>query len=274
MRVVRALHWCVAVLLVSAAGTFAALAQPASGYQPQVGQEGKDVVWVPTAQGLVDRMLDMAKAKPGDYVIDLGSGDGRTVITAALRGIKAHGIEYNPEMVDLAKRNAEKAGVGDKATFVKADIFESDFSRATVLTLFLLTKLNIKLRPTILEMKPGTRVVSNTFGMGEPDETAQAGPDCSSFCKAQLWIVPAKVEGTWRLGESELVLRQTYQMLSGKLQSGNVIAPLAAGRMMGDSISFEAGGGKYTGKVGGATMEGTRVQGGREEKWQATRTGD
>jgi hypothetical protein len=251
------------------------LAQPAAGYQPEIGQEGKDVVWVPTAQGLVDRMLDMAKAAPGDYVIDLGSGDGRTVITAAKRGIKAHGIEYNPDMVELAKRNAEKAGVADKATFVQADIFESDFSQATVLTLFLLTKLNIKLRPTILEMKPGTRVVSNTFGMGdwEADETIQAGPDCPSFCKAHLWIVPAKVEGTWRLGEGELVLRQTYQMLSGKLQSSNVVAPVAKGRMTGDRISFEAGGVRYSGRVTGDIMEGTSVSRGSEEKWRAVRAG-
>ncbi len=122
---------------------------------------------MPTSQALVDRMLDMAKATPSDYVVDLGSGDGRTVITAAKRGIKAHGIEYNPEMVELAKRNAEKAGVAGKATFVKADIFQSDFTQATVLTLFLLTDLNIRLRPIILKMKPGTRVVSNSFGMGD-----------------------------------------------------------------------------------------------------------
>ena len=277
MRVSRTVSWQAAALFSAAlACAVPATAQPATGYQPQVGQEGKDVVWVPTAQGLVDRMLDMAKAVPGDYVIDLGSGDGRTVITAAKRGIKALGIEYNPELVELAKRNAEKEGVADKAAFVHADIFESDFSQATVLTLFLLTKLNIKLRPTILEMRPGTRVVSNTFGMGdwEADETAQAGPDCSSFCKAQLWIVPAKVEGTWRLGGAELVLRQSYQMLSGKLETGNVVAPIAHGRMTGDRISFEAGGVTYTGQVAGDRMEGTRVSGGREEKWQAVRAGN
>ena len=135
---------CVAVLAMGGA----ALAQPATGYTPKVGQEGKDVVWVPTPQTLVDRMLDMAKATPQDYVIDLGSGDGRTVITAAKRGIKAHGIEYNPEMVDLAKRNAQKEGVADKATFVNGDIFESDFSQATVLTLFL-TSTSSSVQPSL-----------------------------------------------------------------------------------------------------------------------------
>src|SRR5262250_578208 len=143
-----------------------ALAQPAKQeFQPQVGQAGKDVIWVPTPQTLVDKMLDMAKVTPKDYVMDLGSGDGRTVITAAKRGAQARGIEYNPEMVELSKRNAAKEGVSDKASFVKADLFESDFSQATVITMFLLPSINIKLRPKILDLKPGTRIVSNTFNM-------------------------------------------------------------------------------------------------------------
>ena len=260
---------CVATLAVGGA----ALAQPATGYTPKVGQEGKDVVWVPTPQTLVDRMLDMARATPQDYVIDLGSGDGRTVITAAKRGIKAHGIEYNPEMVELAKGNAKTEGVADNATFVNGDIFETDFSQATVLTLFLLTDLNIKLRPTILKMKPGTRVVSNTFMMGdwEPDDRVEAPPGCSSFCKASLWIVPAQVEGTWRMGESELVLEQKYQAISGRLKTGNVIAPVANGRMSGDRIAFSAGGTQYTGTVAGNDIDGASKAGGAEAKWQASR---
>jgi hypothetical protein len=259
--------------LVAATTTGAALAQSAKEYEPTVGQEGKDVVWVPTAQTLVDKMLDMAKTAPGDYVIDLGSGDGRTVITAAKRGIKAHGIEYNPDMVALSKRNAEKAGVADKATFAHADIFESDFSQATVLTLFLLTDLNIKLRPTILKMKPGTRVVSNTFTMGdwEPDDMVQAPGDCRSFCSARLWILPADVGGTWQLEESELTLERHYQTFTGKLTTGNVIAPIAKSKMNGDRITFTAGGAEYTGRVTGNTMEGTRKSGGAETKWRATR---
>src|SRR5262247_3076047 len=163
---------CLALLL----GYGFAQAQPAKEYEPSVGQEGKDVVWVPTPQALVDKMLDMAKVTPKDYVIDLGSGDGRTVITAAKRGSKALGIEYNPDMVELSKRNAAKECVSDKASFVKADLFESDFSQAQVITMFLLPSINIKLRPKILDLKPGTRIVSNTFDMEDwkADETATA----------------------------------------------------------------------------------------------------
>ena len=142
-------------------------------YEPRVGQAGKDVVWVPTPQALVDKMLDLAKVTPSDYLIDLGSGDGRTVITAAKRGVRAHGIEYNPDMVELSKRNAAQEGVSDKATFAKADLFESDFSQATVITMFLLPEINLKLRPKILDLKPGTRIVSNSFHHGR----VEAGRD-------------------------------------------------------------------------------------------------
>ena len=135
-------------------------AQPAKKeFEPVVGQEGKDVIWVPTPQSLVNRMLDMAKVTPADFVIDLGSGNGITVISAAKRGARALGIEYNPDMVELSKRNAAREGVSDQATFMKADIFESDFSQATVITMYLLPSLNLKLRPTILDLKPGTRIV-------------------------------------------------------------------------------------------------------------------
>jgi SAM-dependent methyltransferase len=219
-------------------------------------------------------MLDMAKAGPNDYVVDLGSGDGRTVITAAKRGIKAHGIEYNADMVALSKRNAEAAGVGGKATFANADIFQSDFSQATVLTLFLLPQLNVKLRPTILQMKPGTRVVSNSFDMGdwEPDRTEQAPSECQSFCRAHLWIVPAQVAGSWRLGDSDLTLEQKYQTFTGKLTTGNVIAPITKGRLDGDRIVFTAGGTEYSGRVSDGTMEGTaKSAGGAEAPWKATR---
>jgi len=258
-------------LAVVATSTFA-LAQPAQEYQPQVGQRGKDVVWVPTAQALVDRMLGMAKVGPDDYVIDLGSGDGRTVITAAKRGAKAHGIEYNPDMVELSKRNAEKAGVAGKATFVKADIFASDFSSATVLTLFLLPELNLRLRPTILSMKPGTRVVSNSFTMGDwkADQIAEAAQDCQHYCRALLWIVPAKVEGTWQLAGARLDLQQTFQMLAGTLTSGNVVAPLK-GRLKGAEITFTAGDTEYTGEVKGNVIEGSSKAAGKEAAWRATR---
>jgi len=249
-----------------------AQAQPAKQYTPEVGQEGKDVVWVPTPQALVDKMLDMAKVTPQDYVIDLGSGDGRTVITAAKRGAKAHGIEYNPDMVELSKRNAAKEGVSDKATFAKADLFESDFSQAQVITMFLLTSINAKLRPKILDLKPGTRIVSNTFDMGEwkPDETAKIS-GCESWCTAHLWIVPAKVNGTWKLPQGELTLKQTFQMISGTLKNGNVITPIS-GNLNGDQISFSGGGAQYTGRVNGNAIDGT-VKGGSNGKWTATRAG-
>jgi hypothetical protein len=256
---------CLSVIVAGgSAGTQAAQQE----YQPEVGQAGKDVVWVPTPQELVDKMLDMAKVTPKDYVIDLGSGDGRTVITAAKRGARALGIEYNPEMVELSKRNAAKEGVSDKATFMKADLFETDFSQAQVITMFLLSSINLKLRPTILNLKPGTRIVSNTFDMGEwtPDETAKL-EGCSSWCTAHLWIVPAKVEGGWKLPQGELALKQTFQMISGTLKSGNNSTQITDGRLNGDQISFSAGGAQYTGRVSGNSIEGTTSNG----KWSATR---
>ena len=245
-------------------------AQPAKDYQPEVGQAGKDVVWVPTPQALVDKMLDMAKVTPKDYVIDLGSGDGRTVITAAKRGSKALGIEYNPDMVELSKRNAAKEGVTDKATFMKADLFESDFSQAQVITMFLLPSINVKLRPKILNLKPGTRIVSNTFDMEDwkADETANV-EGCMNWCTAHLWIVPAKVEGTWKTPQGELVLKQSFQMLTGTFKNGNVAAPISNAKMNGDQIIFTAAGTQYTGRVNGNTMEGNA--GGN--KWSATRAG-
>jgi len=262
-------------LSVIAASVFAQ-AQPAKEhYQPQVGQEGKDVVWVPTPQPLVEKMLDMAKVTPKDYVIDLGSGDGRTVIAAAKRGARALGIEYNPEMVGLSKRNAAKEGVSDKAHFVQADLFESNFSQATVITMFLLPEINLKLRPRILDLKPGTRIVSNSFTMGEwtADETATVSDGCSAYCTALLWIVPAKVEGTWQLPGGELTLKQNFQMISGTFKFGNSTSPITNGRLRGDQISFSAGGAQYTGRVSGNAMEGTVKTVGGGGTWSATRAG-
>ncbi len=260
------------LLSVFAAAAFAQ-AQPAQKpFEPSVGQEGKDVVWVPTPQALVDKMLDIAKVTASDYVIDLGSGDGRTVITAAKRGARTLGIEYNPDMVELSKRNAEKAGVGAKANFMKADLFESDFSQATVITMFLLPDINLKLRPKILDLKPGTRIVSNTFTMGEwkDDETATVDEKdgCTYYCTAHLWIVPAKVEGTWQMPQGELALKQTFQMVTGTLKTGGNVITIANGRLRGDQISFSAGGTQYTGRVNGNTMEG---RGGGAGNWSATR---
>lgn len=243
-------------------------------YQPMEGQQGKDVIWLPTAQLLVNKMLDMAKVTPQDYVIDLGSGDGRTVITAAKRGARALGIEYNPDMVSLSKRNAAREGVADKAQFIQADLFESDFSQATVITMFLLAELNLRLRPYILALKPGTRVVSNTFTMGEwiADETVNVdrADGCENYCTAYLWIVPANVGGRWVLPQGELILNQSFQMVSGTLKSGTQTVPIKNGKLNGDQISFSVGIAKYTGRVNGNTMQGTFESGGTTNPWNAT----
>jgi len=276
MQLSRRLAGSLAALCLALAVTCTlAHAQPAKSYKPEVGQDGKDVVWVPTAQTLVDKMLDMAKVTPQDYVIDLGSGDGRTVITAAKRGAKALGIEYEPDMVELSKRNAEKAEVGDKATFVKADIFASDFSQATVITMFLLPELNLRLRPTILNMKPGTRVVSNSFDMADwkPDRTVEAVKGCNTYCQAFLWIVPAQVEGTWQMPEGNLVLKQKFQLVSGEMKTAGVASPVTNGRLTGEEITFTAKSVRYTGRVTGNSMEGTSISGGKETPWRATREG-
>ena len=225
---------------------------------------------MPTPQALVDKMLDMAKVTPNDYVVDLGSGDGRTVITAAKRGAKAHGIEFNPKMVELSKANAAKEGVGDKATFEQGDIFVTDFSKADVVTMFLLTSINMKLRPQILNMKPGTRVASNTFDMGDwkADEEAVVTEGCTSYCKAYFWIVPAKVDGNWTMDKGELTLKQTFQNFTGSIKNGNVVTPVTNGKLKGAEISFTAAGTEYTGKVDGNTIEGVTKAG---DKWQAKR---
>jgi len=198
-------------------------------------------------------MLDLAKVTANDTVYDLGSGDGRTVITAAKRGARAFGIEYNPDMVELSKRNAAEAGVSDRATFIKADLFETDLSKADVITMFLLPSINMKLRPKILDLKPGTRIVSNTFTMGEwqADETAELGANggCeNSWCTALLWIVPAKVAGTYQTPQGEVTLKQTFQMLSGTLRAGGKTLALT-GKVNGEEISFKAGGREFRGKL-------------------------
>lgn len=239
-------------------------------FEPRVGQAGKDVVWVPTAQALVDRMLDLAQITPSDLVMDLGSGDGRTVITAAKRGTRAIGIEYNADMVALSRRNAQAAGVGELATFVQGDLFAADLSKASVITMFLLPSINLKLRPKILDLQPGTRVVSNSFDMGDwkPEQTVEAREDCTSYCRAMLWIVPAKVEGTWKLPNGELRLEQTYQMLFGTLRSGNSSMNISDAKVIGDMISFVAGDTRYLGRVRGNTIEGVSQT---STAWQAKR---
>ena len=252
----------------------AAHAQVAPGeFQPQVGQAGKDVVWVPTPPALVEKMLDMAQVTPQDYVVDLGSGDGRNIVAAARRGARALGVEFNPEMVELSKRNAAKEGVSDKASFVRGDMFEADISQATVLALFLLPDNMMKLQSKFLDLKPGSRIVGNTFGFQDwsPDAQETVSTDCSSWCTALLWIVPAKVEGTWQSPQGEHTLQQNHQMLTGTLTAAGRSGPIDGGRLRGDQISFSVAGAEYSGRVNGDTIEGTVKSGSRSDAWKATR---
>src|SRR5213082_2762681 len=208
-----------AVLLAALLVPFAASAQK---FEPQVGQAGKDVIWLPTPEEVVDRMLTMAQVTPQDFVVDLGSGDGRTVIMAAKKyGARSLGVEYNPDMVKLSQDNAQKAGVAERAQFRRADIFASDFSQATVITLYLLPALNMKLRPTILAMKPGTRVASHSFTMEDWEADEVSTMDGR---RAYFWIVPANVMGTWSLDaggqKTEISLEQTFQKINGTVSLG------------------------------------------------------
>jgi SAM-dependent methyltransferase len=271
--VVRRWVMCLGLLLLTATAAFAQAQSEVKEYTPREGQAGKDVIWLPTRETVVDKMLDLAQVTPQDFVIDLGAGDGRTVIAAAKRGARALGIEYNPDLVEFAKRNAAKEGVSDRTQFIKADIFESDFSQASVITLFLLPELNLKLRPQILNLKPGTRIVSNTFPMGEwqPDQTADVTGECSTYCTALFWIVPAKVEGEWKLSQGRLVLRQDFQTFSGMLESDGTNVQIASGRLKGDAITFSAGGTAYTGRVRGNEMEGEFSAAGKNGIWRAVR---
>ena len=254
-------------------GADAATAQTSSEpFKPVVGQEGKDVVWVPTPPVLVEKMLDMAKVTPQDFVMDLGSGDGRNIIAAAKRGARALGVEYNPDMVEYSKRTAAAEGVAERAMFVQGDMYEADISQATVLALFLLTENLNRLAPKFLSLRPGTRIVANHFGIDgwETDETGRAEGDCEMWCTALLYIVPARVAGTWRLDQGELTLEQKFQTATGTLTSGNTVLPVRNARLRGDQISFSIGDADYTGRVAGDTMQGN-VTGTRHGTWSATR---
>ena len=249
-----------------------AFAQPAKQYEPKEYQDGKDVVWVPTAQTLVDRMLDIANVTASDTVIDLGSGDGRTVITAAKRGAKALGVEYNPKMVALSKANAAKEGVTDKATFVKADLFKTDFSQATVITMFLLPEINLKLRPRILGMKPGTRVVSNSFDMGDWKADKTIDPVEQVRDLLQRLPLDRAREGWGNLGLSPGQARAQAEFpvpyRHADVRQGRRACQRAPQRA---DITFTAGGTQYTGRVDGNVIEGTSKTGDKEEPWKATR---
>ena len=267
------------VALLLACALPAAAQQKDKEYEPQVGQAGKDVIWVPTPDEVVQRMLRMAQVTPNDYVVDLGAGDGKIAIAAAkTMGARSLGIEYNPDMAKHAQRNVEKAGVQAKAKVVQGDIFASDFTTATVVTMYLLPALNMKLRPQILAMRPGTRVVSHSFNMEdwEPDETSSMDGR-----RAYLWIVPANVMGSWSVdlgGErAELTLEQKFQKLEGYVQLGPIHAGLREARLRGFQISFayvdNTGVRRdFNGRVTGNRMEGSfRSDTGAEGRWSATK---
>jgi SAM-dependent methyltransferase len=244
------------------------------GYVPHIGQAGKDVIWVPTPNELVNKMLEVAGVTENDYLIDLGSGDGRTVIAAAKLGARALGIEYNPDMIEISKKKAEEAGVSGRTEFIQADLFECDLTKATVITMFLLPEINLKLRPRLLDLNPGTRIVSNTFTMGdwEPDYEVMTEENMNSWCTALMWIVPAKVEGNWNLGNGELTITQVFQMIYGTLKIDNNISKITEGRVTGDKITFNVNGTNYTGMVTGKTvMSGKTTSGSHERDWIATR---
>ncbi len=241
-------------------------------YTPKSGQPGKDVVWVPNPDMMVQKMLDMARVTRDDYVVDLGSGDGRNVIAAAKRGARAHGIEYDADLVDLAKRLAAKEGVRDRATFERGDVFVTDFSKATVIILFLTPEMNIRLRPKLLSLIPGARVVANYFAIGDwnPDEIATNIEGCERFCTARLWIVPAKVAGRWQMPQGELTLAQNYQTFSGTLREADGTFPVR-GKLRGAEIFFGNQKSQYTGRVARDVIDGIARSSGVDHKFHAKR---
>ena len=279
------MHWLhpAAAALAALAIALPAAAQKDKDYEPHVGQAGKDVIWVPTPDEVVDRMLRMAQVTPSDYVVDLGAGDGKIAIAAAKKfGARALGIEYNAEMARHAQRNVERAGLAGRARIVQGDIFVSDFSQATVVTMYLLPALNLKLRPQLLAMRPGTRVVSHSFSMDdwEADETSSLDGR-----RAYFWVVPAAVAGAWSLAlaggggadKLEMTLEQRYQMIEGTVALDTVLGGLREARLRGFLIAFAYVDDKgvrrdFSGRVSGARMEGSfRADNGTEGRWSATK---
>jgi SAM-dependent methyltransferase len=228
-----------------------------------------DVPYVPTPPEVVERMLQMADVRAGDYVIDLGCGDGRIAIAAAKRGAKALGVDIDPARIEDANENARKEDMIGKVSFRRQNLFETEIGEASVITMYLLTAINLKLRPRLLELKAGTRIVSHAFELGEwrPDEIAQVG-----FRHAYLWIVPAKVGGRWRMqagGETlTLKLDQTFQRITGQIETGGKTVAVTGGKLNGAEIDFTL--------ADGRTLKG-RVDGNRMQSlpgttsWQATR---
>jgi hypothetical protein len=248
-------------------------AQATPDYKPKVGQAGKDVVWVPSPPEMVERMLDLAKVTTQDLVIDLGSGDGRNVIAAAKRGARGRGVEFNEDLVELSRRTATTEGVGDRAVFVQGDMYEADISDATVLALFLLPENLRKLTPKFLDLKPGTRIVANTFGISEWEavETVRLEGECRSWCEAMLYIIPAKVAGAWTMPDGTLTLEQAFQKLSGTVAAGDETRAIENASIRGSDIAFSIGPRTYAGRVAGDMIEGTVTEDGRQQRFSAKR---
>jgi precorrin-6B methylase 2 len=259
------LRWplAITVAVVLMARPVAAQQKP---FEPVVGQSGKDVVWVPTPAALVEKMLDMAHVTPQDVVMDLGSGDGRNIIAAARRGATAIGVEFNPDMVALSNRTATEAGVAGNATFIEGDMYTADISRATVMALFLLPDNLGKLRDKFMDLRPGSRLVLNTFAIPEwaADVTETIQGDCTSWCTSLLYYVPARVNGTWKTPDGELTLTQSFQNVTGTLTSGGQTVNVT-GKLQGELIALSAGGTELTGRVSGDRIEGTNWSAARAE---------
>lgn len=249
-------------------------AQTKEEFVPQVGQPGKDVVWVPSPEETVAKMMEVGKITAQDFVVDLGSGDGRNVIAAAKLGARGLGVEYNPDMVALSKRIAAKEGVAERAQFVQGDMYEADFSKATALALFLLPSNLTTLRDKIFNLPAGTRVVLNTFSIPDwtPDEQTTV-ENCSQWCTVMLNIVPAKVAGTWRTGDGrEFMLTQQFQMLSGTARGSDGQTINVTGRLRGNDVMLSTGKQEFNGRVKGAVIEGSQRPNGGGATQQLTLT--
>jgi hypothetical protein len=274
MKMTLGRSWSALVpLLVSLAASTAYAQQAGQDFKPVSGQAGKDVVWVPTPPVLVEKMLDMAKVTANDFVMDLGSGDGRNVIAAGKRGARAVGVEYNPDMVAYSQRLAKEAGVTDKVTIVQGDMYEADISKASVMAIFLLPVNMMKLQQKFLDLRPGSRIVSNTFGFDEwePDVRERVDEGCEAWCESLLWIVPAKVAGAWTVADGGmLTFHQAFQVFTGSRSGGSSTAAITGGRLRGEEITFNVEGTTYTGRVSGDTMQG-QMTGARSGTWRATR---
>lgn len=264
MKNIQRLLFTLSVLFAVSASVHAMTEGGDDKYKPSVGQEGKDVIWVPTGDELVMNMLKIAKVGPSDLVYDLGAGDGKIAIAAAREfGATAVGIEFNPEMAALGQRNAQRAGVSKQVKIIQGDIFKEDFSKATVVTLYLLPELNLKLRPTLLKMKPGTRVVSHAFTMGD----WEADAEIDSPAKGYFWVVPANVAGEWAItnldtqGPASLSLSQHYQRIGGSLMMDRKSQPLLNAKLTGTKLefSYKDRNGNY--RTAQATVNGSTMKG-------------